>query len=69
MVDAARTPVYLWSSGAEVLALWRPIAIATAGVLAGTFLGERILFGLSPKTFRRVLGAAIGVLGVWLITR
>jgi uncharacterized membrane protein YfcA len=69
MVDAARTPVYLWSSGPVVLSLWRPIAIATTGVLAGTFLGERILFGLSPATFRRVLGAAVGVLGVWLLTR
>lgn len=68
MVDAARTPVYLWSSGGEVLALWRPLAIATAGVLIGTFLGERILFGLSPATFRRVMGAAIGVLGVWLLS-
>jgi uncharacterized membrane protein YfcA len=69
MVDAARTPVYLWTSGSEVLALWRPLAIATAGVLAGTLLGERILFGLSPATFRRVLGGAVGVLGVWLLTR
>lgn len=69
LVDAARAPAYLWSSGHEVLALWRPIAIATAGVLAGTFLGERILLGLSPQTFRRVLGVAIGVLGVWLLTR
>jgi uncharacterized membrane protein YfcA len=69
MVDAARTPVYLWSSGGEVLTLWRPIAIATAGALGGTFLGERILFGLSPDTFRRVLGAAVGVLGLWLLSR
>jgi uncharacterized membrane protein YfcA len=69
MVDAARTPIYLWSSGSEVLGLWRPIAIATAGVLAGTFLGERILLGLSPSTFRRVLGAAVGALGVWLLSR
>jgi uncharacterized membrane protein YfcA len=69
MVDAARTPVYLWTSGSEVLALWRPLAIATAGVLAGTLIGERILFGLSPATFRRVLGAAVGVLGVWLLAR
>jgi uncharacterized membrane protein YfcA len=67
LVDAARTPVYLWASGSEVLALWRPIAIATAGVVAGTFLGERILLGLSPKNFRKVLGVAIGILGIWLL--
>ena len=69
MVDAARTPVYLWTSGPQVLALWRPLTIATAGVLAGTFLGERILFGLTPSAFRRIMGAAIGALGVWLVTR
>ena len=69
LVDAARAPVYLWTSGPELIGLWRPIAAATAGVLAGTFLGERILLGLSPATFRRVLGAAVGVLGIWLLMR
>jgi uncharacterized membrane protein YfcA len=67
MVDAARTPVYLWTSGGDVIALWRPILIATAGVLAGTIIGERILMGLSQEVFRRVLGIAVGLLGVWLV--
>ena len=67
LVDLARAPVYLWRSGPELLALWRPIAVASVGVLAGTILGERILFGLSPSRFGQVVGGAIGLLGLWLL--
>ncbi len=67
MVDLARAPVYLRLTGARLLPLWQPIGIAVAGVLLGTVLGERILFGLSPARFGRVVGVAIGVLGVWLL--
>jgi uncharacterized membrane protein YfcA len=35
----------------------------------GTVLGERLLFGLSPERFRRIVGILVGVLGVWLVTR
>jgi uncharacterized membrane protein YfcA len=67
MVDAARTPVYLWAAGADLLPLWAPIAVASAGVLAGTLLGERVLLGLPPRRFGQIVGGAIGVLGLWLI--
>ena len=67
LVDAARTPVYLWSSATTVLNLWLPISAATAGVLIGTMLGERILLGLSPHRFANIVGLAIGILGVWLL--
>lgn len=69
LVDLARTPVYLWHAGAELLGLWMPIAIATAGVLAGTLAGERILLGLTLRRFGTIVGAAIGILGVWLLLR
>ena len=68
LVDLARTPVYLWSSGSKLLPLAVPIGIATAGVLIGTLLGERMLLGLSPRRFGQVVGAAIGLLGIWLLT-
>jgi uncharacterized membrane protein YfcA len=68
LVDAARTPVYLWSAGRELVTLAIPIGIAAAGVLLGTVLGERLLLGLTPQRFGQVVGAAIGVLGVWLLT-
>jgi uncharacterized membrane protein YfcA len=67
LVDLARTPVYLWTSGHALLPLGWPIAIATAGVLIGTILGERILLGLSRERFAQIIAAAIGMLGVWLL--
>jgi uncharacterized membrane protein YfcA len=67
LVDAARTPVYLWHSGAVLLTLWVPIVVATVGVLIGTVVGERVLLGLSPRRFGQVVGWAIGTLGIWMI--
>lgn len=67
LVDAARTPVYLWRAGNDLMGLTDVVAVATAGVLIGTLLGERVLLGLSPAQFRRIVAAAIGVLGVWLL--
>lgn len=69
LVDLARTPVYAAVAASDLIALWPPIASAAIGVLGGTLAGERILFGLTPATFRRVLAAAVGVLGVWLLIR
>jgi uncharacterized membrane protein YfcA len=69
LVDAARTPVYVWRAGSTLATLAAPIAVATLGVLAGTLLGERVLLGLPPDRFRRIVSALIGLLGVWLLTR
>ena len=67
LVDAARTPVYLWHSGSVLLSLWAPILVATVGVLIGTVVGERLLLGLSPRRFGQIIGVAIGALGIWLL--
>lgn len=69
LVDVIRAPVYLWTAAPALvpLAIW--IGIATAGVLAGTVIGERMLLGLSPERFGRTVAAAIAVLGVWLVSR
>jgi uncharacterized membrane protein YfcA len=69
MVDVVRTPIYVWRAGGELYMLGAPIAVATAGVLAGTLAGERILFGLGPRQFRRAIAAIVGLLGVWLIVQ
>jgi uncharacterized membrane protein YfcA len=66
-IDAARMPIYIWRAGPALLTVLAPIGVATAGVLIGTLWGERLLFGLSADTFRRVVGILIGVLGLWLI--
>jgi uncharacterized protein len=69
LVDAARTPIYLWRAGPDLLALWLPITVATVGVLGGTVLGERILLGMSADRFRRVVSLAILALGALLLAR
>lgn len=68
-VDAARLPVYLLRSGTGILEHAMPIAVATIGVVAGTLLGERVLLGLSPQAFRRLVAVLIGALGIWLLAR
>jgi uncharacterized membrane protein YfcA len=67
LVDAARTPIYLWHSGSALVPLWPPIVVASAGVLLGTMLGERMLLGLSARRFGQLVAVAIGVLGCWLL--
>jgi uncharacterized membrane protein YfcA len=67
VVDAARTPVYLWNSGSILLSLWAPIVAASVGVLIGTMVGEKVLLGLSPRRFGQAVGGAIGALGLWLL--
>jgi uncharacterized membrane protein YfcA len=67
LVDAARTPIYVWRAGSALTGLVVPIAVATVGVLVGTLLGERLLLGLPIERFRRIVSALIGVLGIWLL--
>jgi uncharacterized membrane protein YfcA len=69
LVDIARTPVYLWRAGPELLGLYGPLGVATAGVLLGTIVGERILLGIPPRRFRMIVGAVIGALGVWIVAQ
>ncbi len=69
LVDAARTPVYLWRAGPQLLGLWLPITFATAGVLGGTLVGERVLLGMTAERFRRVVSVAILALGALLLVR
>jgi uncharacterized membrane protein YfcA len=67
LVDAARTPVYLWRAGPALLEVGGAIGVATAGVVVGTLLGERILLGLPVDRFRRIVSLLIGLLGAALL--
>jgi uncharacterized membrane protein YfcA len=67
LIDGARVPVYLATDGAQLVRIWPVIAIATAGVIAGTFFGRSVLTRLNEAMFRRVVSALVLVLGVWLI--
>ena len=68
-VDGARLPVYLATAGSEVWAHREEAAIATAGVVAGTFAGARFLRTIPEPLFRRVVAVLLAVLGVSLLLR
>jgi uncharacterized membrane protein YfcA len=67
LVDAARTPVYLWNGARELLPHWTLIGTAAVGVLVGTLMGERLLLGMPVRHFGQIVGAAVGLLGIWLL--
>jgi uncharacterized protein len=69
LIDVARTPVYLSRAGAELIPWTWPIAIASAGCVVGTVVGERIFFGLGPDRYRKIVALSVGFLGIWLLTR
>ena len=65
-VDAAHVPVYLATQGAEIAVLWPLLLVMTAGVLAGTAIGTRILGEVADETFHRVVGTTLIALGVFM---
>jgi uncharacterized membrane protein YfcA len=67
LIDLARTPIYLIRGGGELLEVWLPILMATVGCLMGTIFGERLFLRISPERYRRVIGVAVLILGVWLL--
>lgn len=66
LIDVVRTPFYLADGGDVLLQLWKPITAAAAGCLIGTIAGERVFLRMSPHVYRRAVGAAVLVLGLWL---
>lgn len=67
LIDVARTPFYLVNGGEQLMELWVPIAVATAGCVLGTVAGERVFLRMSPLVYRRVIGSAVLGLGVWFL--
>jgi uncharacterized protein len=67
IVDGARMPVYLYSQGSQVLALWPILTVATVSVVIGTAIGTRILPTLKKTTFRRSIAILLSVLGVFML--
>ena len=63
IVDGARLPVYLATSGAELLALWPTIVFATIGVVCGTLFGHRVLMRIPEGKFRPTVAMLLAILG------
>jgi len=69
VVDAARMPVYFITEGQQIAGMWQTVAIASAGVVAGTLGGERILRRIPPSQFRRLVSLLILGLGLFVLWR
>lgn len=67
IVDGARMPVYLVTSGRDVLAIWPIVAVATVGVVVGTLFGNRLLGRVPEALFRPILAAILGILGAAML--
>jgi uncharacterized membrane protein YfcA len=67
MVDAARMPVYVATTGADVLAIWPSVVAATIGVVAGTLVGHHLLARIPETSFRTIVAIIVGVLGAAMI--
>ena len=69
LVDGARLPFYLAGEHANVLALWRWIAVAAIGVTIGTLVGSRLLARVPEAWFQRLLALTLAVLGTVMLLR
>jgi len=69
IVDGARLPVYLATQGGEVAALWPFLVAATAGAVAGTVAGERLLRRIPEPVYRRLVAGLVLALGVFMLLR
>ncbi len=68
-VDLARTPVYLVRAGPALGPLAVTIGVAALGCLLGTLWGEPVLARMGTTRYRRLVGAGIAAVGIWLIAR
>jgi uncharacterized membrane protein YfcA len=64
LIDMARVPIYLAVETQALVGLAPTITVATAGVVAGTLFGERLLARVPEQSFRVVVGALIFLLGL-----
>jgi uncharacterized protein len=67
LVDTARLPIYIATSGPDMLAAAPTILLLTIGVLVGTVAGAPILRRLPPSVFRPLLASLLIALGLALI--
>jgi uncharacterized membrane protein YfcA len=69
LVDTARMPVYFIAHGSALTQMIPVIGLTTAGVVAGTIFGGRVLRGIPETAFRKVVAVLLAILGVALLAR
>ena len=67
IVDGARLPVYLATTGRELFEMWPAIAAATVGVVCGTLFGHRILIRIPEEQFRPIVAMLLATLGAAML--
>jgi len=66
-VDIARMPVYFLIQRDEIFAIAPWIAIAAAGVMAGTFAGGMVLRRIPQNIFKKVVSGIILLIGIFVL--
>jgi uncharacterized protein len=69
VVDGARMPVYFATEHEGIVAVWPFVAIATIGVIIGTFAGARLLSRIAERVFKRIVSGLVFVLGIYMVVR
>lgn len=69
IVDGARMPVYLVTQGDQIARQWPVLLAATAGAIAGTIVGERLLRRIPESLYRRLVAALVFSLGMVMLLR
>jgi uncharacterized membrane protein YfcA len=69
IVDAVRLPVYIATSGDELLAIWPTIVMASVAVVCGTIFGYRILIGVPEEKFRPTVAVLLAILGAAMVAK
>ena len=69
IVDVVRMPAYFISQGADIGRIWTLVAVATAGAVIGTLVGEQLLRGIPERLFRRIVAILLVALGGYMIVR
>ena len=67
IVDGARLPIYAWSVGGQLAAIWPLLLAATTGVLLGTITGKRIFGRIPEELFRRLVSGLLVALGIAIL--
>lgn len=68
MVDLARMPVYMVLEADRLGTLAGAIALASAGAIAGTIGGRRVLGRIPAPVFKKLVSALVLALGVYTLT-
>jgi uncharacterized membrane protein YfcA len=69
VVDTARLPVYVATQYEGIVSLWPNLLISTAGVIAGTLAGFRLLHRIDERIFKRVVAVLVFALGIFMLLR